>query len=144
MRYTITKINLLPVAKFGFVLSATAMALPGLVCALGGVQFVAILRGMLDGWEKAQVDLMGLPVEFDFISLLGLETAQILLTRLDEQSLLLFLLLVVFNIVVGGGAVALILLLIGWVYNLAAALTGGLEIELHSDRTPSIPPRRSS
>jgi hypothetical protein len=135
-RYAIQKINTLPLAKFGCTLGGLAMLIPGLLCAVAGVQIVSLLRLLLDQWQAAQADLLGLgvPVEFDFITLLGLETVQTAIARLDDQSLLLALLIILVSVIAGGLVVALMILLVGWGYNLLAALTGGLELELREQR----------
>jgi len=131
-RYTVSKISTVSLAKFGCVLGGLALVLPGLICALGSVQLVAVLRQLLDRWQAAEIDLvgLGLPVEFDFVTLLGLETAQTLLTRLDDNRLVLGLLILLVGVVAGGALVAVVVLLVGWGYNLLAALSGGLEVEL--------------
>ncbi len=131
-RYTVRKINLLPLAKFGCVLGGVAMLLPGILCALGITQIIAVLRTFLEQSQAAEVDLlgMGVPVELDFINLLGLVDVQTLLTNLDDQRLAVALLIVLINIIGGGLLVAVTIMLVGWSYNLLAMLTGGLEVEL--------------
>ena len=131
-RYAIQKISTLPFAKFGCVVGGLVMLLPGLVCAAGSIQIVGALRTLLDKWQATQADLLGLgvPVDFDFITLLGLETAQALITRLDDQRYIVALLIILVSVIGGGLLVALIILVVGWVYNFLAALTGGLEVEL--------------
>ena len=131
-RYVIQRINPFPLAKFGCTLGGIAMALPGLICAVGGTQVIARVRQLLETWQSSQMDLMGLgiPTEFNFIALLGLETAQGMVTRLDEQSSLVFLLILGGSIVGGGLIIAGMTLLLGGIYNLLARLTGGLEVEL--------------
>jgi hypothetical protein len=78
------------------------------------------------------VDLLGLgvPVELNFIALLGLLDVQTLLTNLDDQRLAVALLIILINVIGGGLLVAVTIMLIGWSYNLLAMLTGGLEVEL--------------
>ena len=73
---------------------------------------------------------LGVPTEFNFIALLGLDTVQALVTRLDDQRTLVLLLILVGSIVGGGLIIAGMTLLLGWIYNLLASLTGGLEVEL--------------
>ena len=142
-RYAVQKIDTLPLAKFGCTLGGLAMLIPGLICAVAGVQVVSLLRVLLDQWQAAQTDLLGLgvPVKFDFITLLGLETVQAAITRLDDQGFLLALLIILVNVIAGGLVVALIILLVGWGYNLLAALTGGVELELREQDTQGGPGR---
>jgi hypothetical protein len=129
--YKIRKINLFPLAKFGCLLGGLALFLPGLLCSVASVQVIGALRALLENWQKAALNLGLIPVEFDFITLLGLETALAALTRLDDNGFLVALLIMLFYLIGGGLLAGLTILLLGWVYNLVAALTGGLEIELH-------------
>jgi hypothetical protein len=132
LRYKVRKVSSLPLAKFGCLLGGLGMVLPGLGCAAGSVTVIAALRALLDTWQTAQMDLLGglAPLEFNFIKLLGLETAQTVLIQLDDQRLILALLLVLVCIFGGGLLAAITILLLGWGYNVLAALTGGLEVEL--------------
>jgi hypothetical protein len=131
-RYTLYRVNPFPLAKFGCTLGGVAMALPGLVCAVGATQLIGILRQLLETWQSSEVDPLGLgmPAEFNFIALLGLEAAQALVIRLDDQRALVWLLIFAGSIVGGGIFIAGMLLLLGWIYNLLANLTGGVEVEL--------------
>lgn len=131
-RYTVRKINLLPLAKFGCLLGGVAMLLPGLLCALVGTRLLALLHTFLATTQSAELDPLGLgvPVELDFIRLLNLEEAQALITRLDDQSFGVALLIILVAVIGGGLLVALTIMLVGWGYNLLAKLTGGLEVEL--------------
>ena len=130
-RYKVRKINLFPLAKFGCLLGGLALFLPGLLCSMASVQVVDALRALLENWQKAGLDLGLIPVELDFVRLLGLKTALATLTTLDNNSFLLVLLVVLLYLIAGGLLVGITVLLLGWVYNLVAALTGGLEVELH-------------
>lgn len=131
-RYTVSKISTASLAKFGCVLGGLALFMPGLICALSSIQLVGVFRELLDQWQASEVDLMGLgmPVEFDFIALLGLETVQSIFVRLDDNRLVLALLIVLVTVFAGGALLAALVLLVGWGYNLLAALSGGLELEL--------------
>jgi hypothetical protein len=95
-RYTIRKIDLFPLAKFGCLLGGLAMFLPGVICAMGSLQIIAALRVLLERWQTSEVDLLGagLPVEFDFIDLLSLEVVQAFITRLDDQRFIVALLII--------------------------------------------------
>ncbi|RPJ55508.1 MAG: hypothetical protein EHM12_12070 [Dehalococcoidia bacterium] len=132
LRYKVRRINLFPLAKFGCLLGGLAMCLPGMICAVGSVEVIAALRALLAQWQTLQMDLLGgmAPLEFDFVKLLGLETAQALLVQLDDQRVVLALLFILISVIGGGLLVAVTILLLGWVYNVLAALTGGLEVEL--------------
>jgi hypothetical protein len=132
--YTVGKINPLPLAKFGCVLGAIAMLLPGIICALASIEIIATLRTFFEQAQTSGLDVLGagVPIKFDVIKLLGLETTQALIVWLDDQYLVLSLLIVLVSVIGGGVLVALSILILGWVYNLLAALTGGLEVELRA------------
>jgi hypothetical protein len=132
-RYKVRRINLFPLAKFGCLLGGLSMFVPGLVCAVGGLQIVAALQDLLEKWQTSEIDLGVAPVELDFVSLLGLETVLAILTRLDDQRLILTLLIILISVIGGGLLVAVSILLLAGVYNVLAALTGGLEVELHEE-----------
>jgi hypothetical protein len=135
-RYSVRKIHLMPLAKFGFSLGALAMLLPGLLCAGVSTAGVVVLRDWLETWQNtSQIDLglVQLPT-FDFISLLGLSQTQAFLTRLSDQRMVVALLILLVSLIGGGLLVGLTILLVGWGYNMLAALTGGLEIELREER----------
>lgn len=132
-RYTVRKINLMPLAKFGCLLGGVAMLLPGLICALAGTQLLAVLRTFLAETETAALDPLGLgtPIELDFIQLLNLAEVQAMIVRLDDQRFIVTLLIILLTVLGGGLLAALTILLVGWVYNLLAKITGGIEVELH-------------
>jgi hypothetical protein len=132
-RYTIRRIRLLSLAKFGFVLGAVAMILPSLLCAWGGTQLVALFRGWLDTLGPSGSKLALGPIEltgFSWLDMFGLSTVQHLLINLDDQRGPVMLLIILSSIIGGGLLIGLIVMLVGWIYNLLAAVTGGLEIEL--------------
>lgn len=130
-RYNVRKINLFPLAKFGCALGGLAMLLPGVICAVIGMQVVGILRSFFDQWQSTELELLGgLGMEFDFIQIMGLEATQSLLVQLDNQGLTLAALIVLGSVLGGGLLIAIIIMLVGWGYNLLAAMTGGLEVEL--------------
>jgi hypothetical protein len=129
-RYKIRKINLLPLAKFGCLLGGLALFIPALVCSVGSLRIVAVLRNLLEKWQTSELNTGLIPVEVDFVKLLGLEMMLAFLTRLDDQRLVLTLLIVLVSVIGGGLLVAAGILLLGGIYNVLAALTGGLEVEL--------------
>jgi hypothetical protein len=107
---------------------------PGIFCAVAANQLISRLDTFLSDWQASELDVLGLgvPVEFDFIQLMGLETLQTIIARLNEQGPAVALLIVLTAVIGGGLLIALTILLLAWLYNGLAALTGGLEVELHS------------
>jgi hypothetical protein len=108
------------------------MILPGLICAWGSTQLVALARQWLDNIQDGgELDLGLLQLAgFNLVDMFGLTGLQLILTNLDDQRLVVGLLLLLTGVIGGGLLVGLIVLLVGWVYNLLAAVTGGLEVEL--------------
>jgi hypothetical protein len=113
------------------------MFLPGLICGVVSAQLVSVLSVLLEQWREAEVDIgLGLPLGLDFVELLGLETVEMLLNRLGDQSTLLAVLVILIFVIVGGLVIGLLILVLGWIYNGLARLTGGLEIELQDRPGP--------
>ncbi len=129
-RYTLHKISTLPLAKFGWILGGTAMLLPSLICALLNIRLVTALHILLDNWQGSEIEILGTAVPFDFINLLGLQTAQSLFTRLDDQKFIMALLIILSGVIGGGLLIGFLILLLGWIYNALARLTGGIIVEL--------------
>jgi len=71
-------------------------------------------------------------VPFDFINILGLEATQQLVVTLDNQAMSVALLVVVVSVIGGGALIGGTIWLLGLAYNLVAAVTGGIEVELQS------------
>ena len=129
-RYSVRKIDLFPLAKFGCLLGGLAMLLPGLICGVVSMQLIGLLRTFFDQWQASELELLGLSAQFDFIEIMGLQTVQMLLVQLNDQGIILAILIALISVLGGGILIALIIMLVGWGYNILAALTGGLEVEL--------------
>ncbi len=131
-KHTVRKINLFPLAKFGCLLGGLMMFIPANICAIVAVQVVGQIRQFLDDREILEYDplSLGIPIEFDYIDLLGLQDVQQLLIQLDDQSATVATLIILGGVIGGGLIIGLTILLVGWCYNILAALTGGIEIEL--------------
>ena len=133
MKYTVRRVNILPLAKFGFILGGLALVLPGVMCGVMTTQLIAALRVLLDKLATSQADLgMVGQVPFDFINILGLEATQQLVVTLDNQAMSVALLVVLVSVIGGGALIGGTIWLLGLAYNLVAAVTGGIEVELQS------------
>jgi len=132
MKYSVRKINLFPIAKFGCWLGGLAMILPGIICALIVVQGVSIVRSTLNGWATAELESLLGDIPFDFIALLGLESLQQLIIQLDNQWYILMLLIMLSFTMGGGIFIGGTVWMLGGVYNVLAKATGGIEVELKS------------
>lgn len=133
-RYRIKRIGLGSLSKFGCLLGALVSFVPSLILGCGGVLMVSRLRSLLEGWESAQIHVLGQAIPIDVIALLNLESLLRTARAADSLSWALFVLLVIAGSVVGGLLFLLVGNLAGWIYNLVARLSGGLEVELTEAR----------
>jgi hypothetical protein len=101
------------------------------------------VRRLLEGWQQAQIHILGQPIPVDVIALLHLESALRGARWADSLSWGLFFLFLALGSGLGGLLFLLVGDLAGWIYNLVAALTGGLEVELTETRSPRHPPKDS-
>ena len=136
MKYTVRRISLAPLAKFGCLLGTLASLLPSLLCSLSALRLLGLLRRWLEGWQEGEIEMLGLTVSLDFIELLGLEPVLKLLQSIGPIPWTFFVLAVVVISVAGGLLIALTVYLTGLGYNFLAWLTGGLVVELRGVRTP--------
>jgi hypothetical protein len=136
MKYTIRRISLAPLAKFGCLLGTLVSLVPSLLCSLIALRLLGLVRRWLEGWQEGEIEMLGFTATLDFVELLGLESVLRLLRAIGPMPWTFFILAVVLMSVVGGLLIALIIYLTGLGYNLLAWLTGGLVVELRGVRTP--------
>jgi hypothetical protein len=142
MRYTIRRISLAPLARFGCLLGTLASFLPSLLCSLSTLRLLGFVRRWLEGWQEGEIEILGLTtITLDFVELLGMEPVLELLQTIEPISWTFLVLAVVIMSVVSGLLIALIVYVTGLGYNLLAWLTGGLTIELKAVRTPGPRPQ---
>lgn len=140
MRYTIRRISLAPLARFGCLLGTLASLLPSLLCGLSTLRLLGLARRWLEGWQEGEIEILGFTATLDFIELLGLEPVLKLLQGIGPVPWTFFILAIVVVSVASGLLIALIVYVTGLGYNFLAWLTGGLVVELKEVRTPG--PRR--
>jgi hypothetical protein len=136
MRYTIRRISLAPLARFGCLLGTLASFLPSLLCSLSALRLLGLVRRWLEGWQESEFEILGFTATLDFIELLGLEPVLKLLQSIGPMPWTFFILAVVVMSVASGLLIALTVYVTGLGYNLLAWLTGGLVVELKEVRTP--------
>jgi hypothetical protein len=136
MRYTIRRISLASLAKFGCLLGTLVSLLPSLLCSLSALRLLGLVRRWLEGWQEGEMEILGFTATLDFIELLGLEPALKLLQSIGPMSWTFFILAVVVMSLASGLLIALTIYVTGLGYNLLAWLTGGLVVELKEVRTP--------
>jgi hypothetical protein len=134
MRYRVRRIAPGSLSKFGCVLGALVSLLPSLLLAGCGLLLVGGLHHLLASWQRVEIHLLGQSIPVDVVSLLDLESALQTVTILDGLSWSVALATVALGCAVGGLVFLLVGNLAGWLYNLVAALSGGLEVELEEGR----------
>ena len=142
MRYTVRRISLAPLAKFGCLLGTLASLLPSLLCSLSAQRLLGLVRRWLEGWQEGEFEILGLTATLDFVELLGLEPVLKLLQAIGPMPWTFLILAVVVMSVASGLLIALIVYVTGLGYNSLAWLTGGLVVELKTVRAPG--PRRQA
>lgn len=130
MRYTIRRISLIPLAKFGCLLGTLFSFLPSLLCSLSTLRLLELVRRWLESWREGQIEILGFTATLDFIELLGLERVLKLLQTVKPVSWPFLILIAVVMSAASGFLIALMTCVTGLGYNLLAWLTGGLTIEL--------------
>jgi hypothetical protein len=135
-RYSIRRVGVGSLSRFGCLLGVLVSFVPSLIMGCGGLLIVGGLRRLLEGWQQAQVQVLGQPIPIDVIALLHLDSLLRGARWADSLSWGLFFLFVALGSGLGGLLFLLVGDLAGWVYNLVAAFSGGLEVELTEARLP--------
>ena len=133
-RYTIRRVPIRPLLRFGLVLGG-GLALPfGCLFALVIAKAISLLRHFLEAWQRAEYSLLGQTIHLDFVQILNLDGVLQTLQTLDQRLGLVFV-LALLSITLGAGLVgALLVGLSGGGYNLIAGLSGGIELQLAEDK----------
>jgi hypothetical protein len=129
-RYRIRRVGLGSLSRFGCVLGAVVSFVPGLLLGCGGMVVLGGLLRLLESWERAEIRLLGQAIPIDVIALLNLESILRGLRMLDSLSWALLFLLVALASGLGGLLFLVVGDLAGWIYNLVAGISGGLEVQL--------------
>jgi hypothetical protein len=122
-RYSIRRVSVGSLSRFGCLLGVLVSFVPSLVLGCGGLLMVGGLRRLLEGWQQAQVQILGQPIPIDVIALLNLESLLRGARWADSLSWGLFFLFVALGSGLGGLLFLLVGDLAGWVYNLVAAFS---------------------
>jgi hypothetical protein len=135
MRYRVRRIAPGSLSKFGCVLGALVSLFPSLLLAGCGLLLVGGVHRLLESWQQVEIHLLGQSIPVDVVALLDLESALRTATILDGLSWSVALIAVAIGCAVGGVVFLVFGNLAGWLYNLVAALSGGLEVELEEGRS---------
>ena len=134
MKVAIRRINLVSLGKFGCLLGMVAALLPSLLCGLLALGLAALLRSWLESWQEMTISVLGNEIaRFDLVQFLGLDELVGLLKLLETASLPVLFLAVLALALVSGVLLAVMVALVGLAYNLLAAGTGGLIVEVATD-----------
>ncbi|MDH7487101.1 MAG: FHA domain-containing protein [Anaerolineae bacterium] len=129
-RYTVRRLPIRPLLRFGLVLGGL-LGLPfGCLLALLAAKTIALLHRVLEAWQGVEYSLLGQTVRLDLVNMLHLDGLLQTLQALDER-LNLIVVLALLGVPLGVGLVVASLLgFAGWGYNLIARLTSGMELVL--------------
>ena len=129
--YVVRRLSLSSIARYGCLLGGVAALIPSLLCGLAGLWGAAVMRRWLESWQEVRLNLLGRDlITLDFISLLHLNGLLRALQSVDARFAVVALALILALALVIGLIVAVTVSLVGWTYNLVAAATGGVEVQL--------------
>jgi len=137
MKVRIQRIGLASLGKLGCLLGTVAAFLPSLLCGVLGLGLARLLLQWLGSWQELSVSVLGQEIaRFDLVQFLGLQKVLTFLQSLTEASGWAFFLAAFLLAVAAGVVLAAIIALVGLAYNLLAAATGGLVVEMSPVREP--------
>lgn len=132
MKVAIQRVSLRSLGKMGCLLGAVTAILPSLLCGLLGLGAARLVLGWLESWQDLTISLLGQEIaRFDMVQFLGLDKVLDSLQVLATISVPVLLLVILVLALVAGIVLALMIMLVGLVYNLVAAGTGGLVVEMN-------------
>lgn len=137
VRYTIRRVRIRSLLKYGFVVGAVIAVLPGIVCGVASSAGIRALRAWLESWDAIQINLVVTTLEFNLVEVLHLDQVMSRLQSLDQWGVWLVLLLALGTTLLAGLAAALISGLAGLAYNGIARLSGGIQVEAESEAGPA-------
>jgi hypothetical protein len=135
MFYRLQRVSLGSALRLGLLLGWLAALLPALVLAWLMVQLVGGVNMLLGQMTPYELSLLGQRVtSLDPLSFLGLADFALQISALADLGGMLFVLLSLALTLLGGLGVALTSVLVALVYNLVAAMGGGLKLELRAEQ----------
>ncbi|MBN1136125.1 MAG: hypothetical protein JXM73_06050 [Anaerolineae bacterium] len=132
MKVAIQRLSLASLGRMGCLLGAVAAFLPSLLCGVAGFALAALTSRWLASWQDLTIALLGQEIaRFDLVHFFGLEGVLEFLQALAAASLPVVLLVVLGMALVAGLFLAAIIMLTGLAYNLLAAATGGVVVDMN-------------
>lgn len=141
MKVAIQRVSLASLGKMGCLLGAVAAFIPSLLCGLLGFALAALAGRWLESWQDLTIAFLGQEIaRFDLVSFFGLDGVLNLSQTLAAASVPMMLLVVLGVALVAGVVLAVIIMLTGLAYNLLAATTGGIVVEMNAVAPQESPP----
>jgi hypothetical protein len=141
MKVAIRRLQLSSLGQMGCLLGVVAAFLPSVLCGLAGIALAQIARNWLAGWQELPISLLGTEIiTLDFVRILGLEGVLAALQILTAASGAVLLLAVLAMALISGLLLAVIVIVVGLAYNLLAAATGGIVVEMEP-AARQVPPK---
>jgi len=133
MKVAIERLNLASLGRMGCLLGVVVAFLPSLLCGLLGFALAGMAGGWLESWQDLTISLLGQEIaRFDLVQYFGLDGVLEFLQTLTAASVPLMLLVILGMALVVGIVLAAIIMLTGLAYNLLAATTGGVVVEMRA------------
>jgi hypothetical protein len=137
MKVSIRHVSLASLGKMGCLLGAVAAFLPSLLCGLLSLGLARLALRWLESWQELTISLLGQEIaRFDLVQFLGLEKALEPLRVVASATGPVLFLTTLALAVASGILLALIVILVGLAYNLLAATSGGLIVEISAVAQP--------
>ncbi len=129
--YRVERISPGSALRLGLLLGWLVVLLPAAISAWLMTMVLGQAAGMLGQMSPYEISLLGQTVtSLDPLSVLGLTDIAATISKLNQQADQLFWMLTAGLTLAGGFGVALIVTLMAVLYNLLAAIGGGLRLEL--------------
>jgi hypothetical protein len=137
MKVAIQQISLASLGKMGCLLGAVVAFLPSMLCGLLGLGLASLVHQWLESWQELTISILGQEVaRFDLVQFFGLEKVLEALQAVTAASGWVLLLGALILALVASLILALVVILVGVIYNLVAAGTGGLVVEMKAVTRP--------
>jgi hypothetical protein len=133
VKAAIRRIGLVSLGKTGCLLGVVAAFLPSLLCGLTSLAIANLVRRWLLSWHSMNITVLGRQIaQIDLVKLLGLQQLLDHLQTLASASIPVLFLGILALSLASGAVLALVIMLVGLAYNLLAAATGGIVVDLRS------------
>ncbi|HSR33114.1 MAG TPA: hypothetical protein VLY63_21325 [Anaerolineae bacterium] len=137
MKVAIQHISLASLGKMGCLLGAVAAFIPSMLCGLLGLGLAGLVLRWLEGWQDLTISILGQEIaRIDLVEFFGLVKVLEILQTITAASGWALLLGALILALASSLILAAMILLVGLIYNLVAAGTGGLVVEMKAVSRP--------